>query len=212
MQVQHQKAMTKMNTAHGHQSPSVSFGRFLFKYRSYVPVGIYVTMLLMPRNPFQFPALLWLTGAAIAGAGILLRLWAIRHIGKRARTTKDKARFLIATGPFALTRNPLYIANIFTGTGFCLLYGLPWYVPVYLFLIGAFYHFIVLYEEDLLVSLFGRQYVRYSATVSRWIPILRAPPPSQNMFPWMQVMRWERSFIGIILFGALATLARWTFL
>ena len=184
-------------------------GRFFFRYRSYLPVAVYLAMLFLPRIPFPRPALLWAAGAACVASGIWLRLWAIRHIGKRARTRSDKARFLIETGPFAMNRNPLYVANLATGCGFCFAFELAWYVPVYLFIMGGFYSFVVRYEEDFLIKKFGAAYTAYAARVPRWLPdIKRHRIGTGGTFQWGEVLRWERSFVVIVILGVAAAAAR----
>ncbi len=188
---------------------TVTVGRFFFRYRSYLPVAVYLAMLSLPRIPFPRPALLWAGGAASAASGIWLRLWSIRHIGNRARTRGDKARFLIETGPFAMSRNPLYIANMATGCGFCFAFELSWYVPVYLFLMGGFYSLVIRYEEDLLIKKFGTAYSIYAARVPRWLPdIKRHRTGTGGIFQWGEVLRWERSFVGIVILGAVAAAVR----
>ena len=187
----------------------IAIGRALFRYRSYVPVAVYIAMLVLPRLPFPHPPLLWVGGALVAGCGAALRLWAIRQIGKRARTTGDKARYLITSGPFSLCRNPLYIANMLTGCGFCVAFELHLYVPIYVALIGTFYSLIIRYEEDLLVAKFGAVYLRYAARTPRWFPLIKTPsPPAGGAFPWDEVIRWERSYFGILLAGVVAVVIR----
>ncbi len=191
----------------------IEIGRFFFRYRSYLPVAVYLPILFLPRLPFSRPDLLWAAGAACVAFGVWLRLWAIRHIGKRARTRSDKARFLIETGPFVMSRNPLYVANMATGCGFCLAFELVWYVPVYLFLMGAFYSLVVRYEEDFLIKKFGAAYTGYLVRVPRWIPdIKRHRPGTADTFRWSEVLRWERSFVGIVILGAAAAITRRMFL
>ncbi len=188
---------------------TVATGRFFFRYRSYLPVSIYLVMLFLPRIPFPRPALLWGAGAVCVAFGVWLRLWAIRHIGKRARTRSDKARFLMETGPFAMTRNPIYIANMATGCGFCFAFELVWYVPVYLFLIGGFYSLVVRYEEDFLVKKFGAAYTGYALLVPRWLPDIKHHRTGMGgTFQWSEVLRWERSFVGIVILGVAAAVAR----
>ncbi len=58
------------------------------------------------------------------GAGELLRLWAVRHIGVISRTRSDRLGPLISTGPFGWVRNPLYIGNLALWSGFTVSAGL----------------------------------------------------------------------------------------
>jgi protein-S-isoprenylcysteine O-methyltransferase Ste14 len=190
-------------------SVPVSLGRFLFRYRSFLPAVVYLLLLVLRPQPFPKPWLLYTAGALSVAAGASLRLWAIAKIGKRARTRKDKARVLVVWGPFAITRNPLYIANMLTGSGFFLVFGLPWYLPIYLFLAGTFYSFIVRYEESLLVEKFGNRYRRYMRLVPRWIPdSVPAGAFSGSSYSASDVLRWERSYIGLLVLGVLCLAAK----
>src|SRR5437588_11900332 len=49
-------------------------------------------------------------GGAVALAGLALRAWASGHIRKNAR--------LAVSGPYAYTRNPLYLGSFILGLGF----------------------------------------------------------------------------------------------
>jgi protein-S-isoprenylcysteine O-methyltransferase Ste14 len=48
----------------------------------------------------------------VTAAGELIRLWGVHHIGAISRTRSQRLGPLVATGPFALIRNPLYVGNI----------------------------------------------------------------------------------------------------
>lgn len=53
------------------------------------------------------------SAALLAGAGLALRLWAIRHIGGAARTRDTRApRSRVVSGPYGVVAHPLYLANI----------------------------------------------------------------------------------------------------
>ena len=76
---------------------------------------------------------------------------------------------VIGTGPFALSRNPLYVGLLALSAGLSLLAGSLWalvLVPVEWALLrwGA-----VLPEERYLTSTFGTSYVDYTRRVRRWL-------------------------------------------
>jgi hypothetical protein len=102
--------------------------------------------------------------------GEAVRLWGVHHIGAISRTRTDRLGPLIATGPFALVRNPLYIGNIALWVGFALTARLAWMAPLIALLLGLEYHAIVRWEEHLLLSRLGEAYREYAARVPRWIP------------------------------------------
>src|SRR5207253_3795208 len=65
-------------------------------------------------------------GVVVTALGELLRLWGVRHIGAISRTRSDRLGPLVATGPFARLRNPLYVGNIALWVGFALAGRLVW--------------------------------------------------------------------------------------
>ena len=160
---------------------------------------------------YENDLIVWTTGPAIICAGEALRLWAMRHIGRSARTKKDKARRLVVSGPYAFTRNPLYFGNHLTLAGFCVLSEMLWFVPIALSTCFFFYSFIVVYEEDLLRQRFGDEYERYAADTPRWIPF---PKPWKIFGPeWREAFSRERTtifgvMIGMIAFGLKELISR----
>src|SRR5205823_604473 len=103
-----------------------------------------------------------------------IRLWAVRHIGVISRTRSDRVGPLVASGPFAHVRNPLYIGNIALWVGFALSAHLPWLAVLIAVVIGVEYHAIVRWEEHLLVSRRGDEYRAYMARVPRWMPTAKS--------------------------------------
>ena len=105
-------------------------------------------------------------------AGELLRLWGVHHIGAISRTRSERLGPLIASGPFAYLRNPLYVGNVALWVGYAITARLLWLAPVVLVLLGLEYHAIVRWEERLLESRLGEAYRDYTARVPRWLPTL----------------------------------------
>jgi protein-S-isoprenylcysteine O-methyltransferase Ste14 len=115
-------------------------------------------------------ALLFTSGVVVTLLGEALRLWGVHHIGVISRTRSDRLGALVASGPFAILRNPLYVGNIALWVGFALTARLVWLAPVILVLLGLEYHAIVRWEEQLLESRLGDAYREYAARVPRWLP------------------------------------------
>jgi protein-S-isoprenylcysteine O-methyltransferase Ste14 len=157
-----------------------------------------------PPNP-------WLTagGIALTAGGELLRLWAVRHIGTVSRTRSERLGPLVATGPFAHVRNPLYIGNIALWTGLALTTRLVWLAPVAIVVFGTVYHVIVRWEERLLDSRLGNAYRAYAARVPRWFPAFNRTaesPRSAALFSWRDTLFSER---GTLIAIAAAYLLIW---
>ncbi|HKB10758.1 MAG TPA: isoprenylcysteine carboxylmethyltransferase family protein [Vicinamibacterales bacterium] len=126
-------------------------------------------------------ALLAAAGGALTASGELLRMWGVHHIGAISRTRSNRLGPLIATGPFAYMRNPLYVGNIAMWVGFAITARLLWLAPVIAVLLGLEYHAIVRWEEQLLESRLGAAYRDYAARVPRWLPRFGAAPPLQQI-------------------------------
>ncbi|MFN4059656.1 MAG: methyltransferase family protein [Paracoccus hibiscisoli] len=119
--------------------------------------------------PLALPA--W-PGWVLVGAGLLLAAWAALTMA-RARTTVDphgQPAALVTHGPFALSRNPIYLADLLILLGLCLMWN-AW--PAALPLAWAFARVIatrfIAPEERRLVALFPAEYPAYAARTRRWI-------------------------------------------
>jgi protein-S-isoprenylcysteine O-methyltransferase Ste14 len=148
-------------------------GGWLFRHRTSLPLPIVIAILTLPvDDPTPAPFLVGI-GVGLTIVGELMRLWGVHHIGAISRTRSDRLGPLVASGPFALIRNPLYVGNILLWVGFAVAARLVWLAPVVVVLLGLEYHAIVRWEESLLESRLGQTYRDYAARVPRWIPSLR---------------------------------------
>jgi len=150
---------------------AIRLGQFLFRARSYTPLPFLAVILLFAR-----PAPLSLaTGYALMLAGEGLRLWSVGYTGFTTRTRNVGAAVLVTSGPYARTRNPIYLGNFILALGACVAFNafMPWILIAFTALFTFQYHFIVRLEEETLKEKFGGLYARYVENVSRFIPSLR---------------------------------------
>ena len=149
----------------------IRLGGWLFRHRTSIPLPAAIAILTLRIG--EAPPLPFLVGVGfgITVVGELIRLWGVYHIGAISRTRSERLGPLIATGPFALLRNPLYVGNIALWVGFALIARLIWLAPVILVMLALEYHAIVRWEETLLESRLGQTYRDYAAQVPRWIPM-----------------------------------------
>src|SRR5262245_40180912 len=187
-----------------HADRMIRIGAWLFRRRTIIPIPLVLAVLAIPGGR-QRPVL---TGAAIAlvSFGEALRLWAVRHIGVISRTRSDRLGPLVASGPFGLVRNPLYIGNIAIWVGFALSARLPYMAPIVFLALALTYHAIVRWEARLLESRLGEPYRRYSALVPRWWPGRlknnRADRiDSRKLFSWRHTLFSERGTLIAIAIG-----------
>ncbi len=174
--------------------------RTLSTYRgfSYVPPFSFMAMTFYQE--WEDDSVVWPLGIGIILIGVLVRLWATKHIGRRTPWMKKKGKKLVKTGPYAIVRNPLYIANIIIAVGLSVLSELAWFIPFVFLYFFILYHFVVLYEEKKLSERWGDEYRAYVNEVPRWIPKLKNfHKYKTNGFAWMDVLRSEASSILVIL-------------
>ena len=116
-------------------------------------------------RPFDPGALLALV------PGTLLLLWCVREFYLAGRGTLapwEPPRALVSTGPYRLSRNPMYIAVVLV------LWGWAWgfrsrTLMVYsLAVMIAFHLRVVLGEEPWLARTFGEPWLDYKRRVPRW--------------------------------------------
>lgn len=182
------------------------FGGWLFQNRTSIPVPIVLALLLIPP-PASSASVGWLPwgGGALIALGELIRLWGVHHIGAISRTRSDRLGPLVASGPFAHVRNPLYVGNILLWLGFSMAARLLWLAPIVFSLLAIEYHAIVRWEEQLLATRMGEPYRAYLQRVPRWIPTFSPVPgdTSDARFSWRETVYSERGTLIAIVAGYL---------
>ncbi|MCX6639160.1 MAG: isoprenylcysteine carboxylmethyltransferase family protein [bacterium] len=139
--------------------------KFFFKFRSYTPVPLLI-LLLISSQPALIP---FLSGLGLMILGEAFRLWAVAHAGGATRTRDVGAPELVTSGPFARTRNPLYLANTLIYLGVvCLAGGHMLWLGICLAFSILQYSLIVSLEEQTLIGLYGPDYDFYRKRVPRW--------------------------------------------
>jgi protein-S-isoprenylcysteine O-methyltransferase Ste14 len=76
---------------------------------------------------------------------------------------------LITTGPYAFTRNPVYVGHLIFLLGLTLTLN-SLFAAILMFVIAVTFHKRVLNDEIRLAELFGQEYFEYTSRVKRWIP------------------------------------------
>ncbi len=148
-------------------------------------------------------------GGVVAVCGLLLRAWSAGHIRKNDR--------LATSGPYAHTRNPLYLGSFIMGLGFTFAAG-PWW-PVlgglFMALFLGIYLPVMRVESQTLAGLFGADYEQYAQHVPLLLPRLtpyRAGATGATKFDASLYMRYReyRAALGLLVaWGLLACKAWW---
>ncbi len=141
-------------------------GEFFFRWRSYTPIPLLLAALLLARPTWRSLVL----GYALLVGGELLRISAVGFASGATRTLQAGVGRLITGGPYAYTRNPLYLGNFLISLGLCLAAWawMPWMLFVFVAAFSLQYGFIVHLEEATLAEKLGGEYQDYLKQVPRW--------------------------------------------
>jgi protein-S-isoprenylcysteine O-methyltransferase Ste14 len=78
------------------------------------------------------------------------------------------ATALVTSGPFALSRNPIYLGNTIAMAGAGLAFANPWFLPAALLAAVAVTRLAIRREEAHLAARFGAAWDAYSQRTARW--------------------------------------------
>jgi len=185
------------------QSLPAQIGAVLFRHRGWLPLLFLGIPLVMPGSTSPFR---WDVGLALIIIGEAIRLAGVAAAGTATRRRSRNVQRLVSYGIFAWVRNPLYVGNFLIWIGFVTISGVLWFLPAAVLLFAVEYELIVRYEEGVLESIFGREYLDYKSCTPRWIP----KPPKGEVPPgeyhWGEAFRSE---ISTFLQYAVLLLAFW---
>ena len=117
----------------------------------------------------------WLVGAVPSSSASGFVSSGVAAAGTVTRRRSRDVQRLVTYGIFGWVRNPLYVGNFLIWMGFVVISGVLWFLPVAIVLFAVEYTLIVRYEEGVLESIFGQEYLDYKKTTPRWFP---RPPRS----------------------------------
>ena len=134
---------------------------------------------------------LLVAGGAVAAAGLALRAYAAGHLAKNQK--------LAMSGPYAWTRNPLYLGSALMGAGFAVAGGRWILALACLVLFAAIYWPVIRREEEYLRREFGEDYDRYAQRVPLFLPRFRRPADGEK-FQWKQYRKNHEyeAFLGYL--------------
>lgn len=176
-----------------------------WRVRAGYPVAIAYWLLASPTPPFIA------YGAIVAAFGLMVRAAASGHLRKN--------RELAISGPYAWTRNPLYLGSAFLAAGF-IVAGHSWIagalVGVYF---GVFYYAVMRNEESDLRARFGAAFDDYCSRAPLFLPRVpkKAAKPAEQLsvesgkFSWAQYRRNReyQALIGTVIGFGMLVLRMW---
>ena len=190
---------TPTTTSAAEQTPAARIGGVLFRNRSWLPVPFLLVALLVPAQPTVRH---WIVAAVLIAIGEWIRLAGVAAAGTVTRRRSREVQRLVDYGIFAWMRNPLYVGNFLIWMGFVVASGVLWFLPIAIAIFAIEYYYIVRYEEGVLESIFGGEYLEYKQRTPRWFP----RPPSvkeTGEHDWGEAWRSEIStflqYIAIVI-------------
>ncbi len=171
------------------ERPAARIGGVLFRNRSWLPVPFLLVAVIAPSTTHGIN---WLIGGVLVIVGEWIRLAGVAAAGPVTRRRSRQVQRFVDYGAFAWVRNPLYVGNFLVWMGFVVISGVLWFLPVAVLLFALEYSLIVAYEEGVLESIFGQQYLDYKRSTPRWLP---RPPKERKSgeHHWGEAWRSERS-------------------
>lgn len=158
-------SQTQPKTGHGIPWPPLI-------YLAAIVIGIVLGLLYpLPWIGDLLGDILFAAGWVAVLAVVALWFTAIRAM-IRAKTTLNPngvPDHLLTSGPFAVTRNPIYLANTLLLIGLTFITGNAWFLPLAFIAAFIVQKLVVEREEKVLATKFGKKYRDYSKTVRRWI-------------------------------------------
>ena len=136
-------------------------------------VGVLVVALARPS-----PSSL-LLGLPLAVLGEALRIWASGHI--------EKARSLATGGPYAHSRNPIYVGSLLIALGVAIACASPWVVVAVAGYFLAFYPSVMREEAAFLARKFPQEWAAWAAEVPAFWPRPAPAGPRSSRFEWERV-------------------------
>jgi protein-S-isoprenylcysteine O-methyltransferase Ste14 len=181
------------------RSPAARIGQVLFKHRGWLPVPFLAVPLLVPG---QQTSTTWAAGLLLIALGELVRIAGVAAAGTVTRRRSRDVQRLVTYGAFAWCRNPLYVGNFLAWMGFTVISGVFWFLPIAIIIFAIEYTLIVRYEEGVLESIFGQEYLDYKARTPRWF----GRPPANStagQHDWQEAIWSERStFLQYVVLAA----------
>ncbi len=167
-------------------------GEFFVRWRVRLGYPLAVAVLFFARP--QPKSILY--GALVGAIGLAIRAWGAGYLRKQ--------ELLTVTGPYAYTRNPLYLGSaiLALGTGIATRSWIS--AAILLVYFAVFYSMVMRKEEHELRLHHGEQFDRYAAAVPLFFPRLapkKLPGDSPGRFSFAQYRKnheWQAA-IGFLL-------------
>jgi protein-S-isoprenylcysteine O-methyltransferase Ste14 len=151
-----------------------ALGAWLHRYRQWGLIPLFIVGFLLRTSFLATERGYFMMGAGAIGVlfGTLLRVVCYTFTGGYAPFSKARAP-LIVDGPYAITRNPVYLGEAAMALGIAMMSQTTWFVLVTVLFTAFILGTIVEWEETTLRAQYGEAYDAYCKTVPRWFRFRR---------------------------------------
>jgi protein-S-isoprenylcysteine O-methyltransferase Ste14 len=159
-----------------------------WRVRTGYPVAVLFLVLASPT-----PRMI-LIGALVSAVGLAIRGCAAGYL--------RKDRELATAGPYARTRNPLYLGSAILAAGFMIAGNSIWAAVLVALYFSVFYYAVMRNEEEDLSKRFGAAFDEYAKRVPLFFPSIVARSSGQaTSFSWAQYSRNReyKALVGTLL-------------
>jgi len=159
----------------------VKSGNWLFKYRSYLPISLFILYIIgltqenLPEHLFQQTG--WLIICfSVAMVGQIIRIITVGKVPMNTsgrNTKKQKAGSVNTFGIYSMVRHPLYLGNYFMWLGMFMLIPIIWVQIIFSLIYWIYYERIMIAEEEYLRGKFGEEYSNWANETPAFIPTFK---------------------------------------
>jgi protein-S-isoprenylcysteine O-methyltransferase Ste14 len=148
--------------------------RMKFKPENFPVPEIYVFAIILsfllrmffPGQIFSVNGLGHIIGWPLSIIGVIISIWATSEAGKMSMAAPDR---LITTGPYAYSRNPMYVGWTLLFLGLICVLNSLWSLALLVITLVYTHFFEIIPEEKSLKQKFGTQFEAYQKNVRRYI-------------------------------------------
>jgi len=104
-------------------------------------------------------------------AAIALFMLSVREFSRHNTPVRgsEPVMTIVASGPYRLSRNPIYLSMLVLQVGIALIVNSAWMFAAVAVMFAYLSLGVIAREESYLTGKFGEQYLRYKASVRRWV-------------------------------------------
>lgn len=206
-------------------------GNWLFKYRSYLPIiiflfgtGFFIDSLTnitnLKANPseaikFNHDFFYYLLICMLVSfVGLTIRCFTVGYTPSNTsgrNTTEQVADSINKTGFYSLVRHPLYFGNYFMWLGIGLITKNCWFLVVFSLVYWLYYERIMFAEEQFLRKKFNMSYLEWASKTNAFIPNFKKYHKPELPFSWKKVIKKEKDGFCLLafIFALFHLLSQW---